>query len=66
MMKSNKNYKVKVLRSQSDPAKPLRSPLRSPVEHVLDMLSCDDDFTTILEGYTWLEKEDILACLALV
>jgi len=44
--------------------KPIIRGHRLAVEHVLGMLSCGDDFATILEGYAWLEKEDILACLA--
>ncbi|WP_425425663.1 DUF433 domain-containing protein [Thioflavicoccus mobilis] len=27
------------------------------------MLVAGDDFETLLEGYPWLEREDILACL---
>jgi uncharacterized protein (DUF433 family) len=34
------------------------------VEHVLGMLAAGDNVETILEGYPWLEREDILACLA--
>ena len=30
----------------------------------LSMLAAGDDFVTILEGYPWMEREDILACLA--
>lgn len=37
---------------------------RLAVEHVLGMLAAGDDFETLLEGYPWLEQEDILACLA--
>ena len=28
------------------------------------MLAAGDDHETILQGYPWLEPEDILACLA--
>jgi uncharacterized protein (DUF433 family) len=28
------------------------------------MLAAGDDFDTILEGYPWLERSDIQACLA--
>jgi len=28
------------------------------------MLASGDDFDTLLEGFPWLEQEDILACLA--
>jgi uncharacterized protein (DUF433 family) len=34
------------------------------VEHVLGMLAAGDTPETILEGYPWLEPEDIQACLA--
>jgi uncharacterized protein (DUF433 family) len=27
------------------------------------MLSAGDDIATILEGYSWLEREDVLACI---
>lgn len=37
---------------------------RLAVEHVLGMLAAGDDFETLLEGYPWLEREDILACIA--
>lgn len=37
---------------------------RLAVEHVLGMLAAGDDVETILEGYAWLEHEDVLACLA--
>ena len=36
---------------------------RLAVEHVLGMLAVGDTVETILEGYPWLEREDILACL---
>ena len=37
---------------------------RLAVEHVLGMLAVGDTPDTLLEGYAWLEREDILACLA--
>jgi uncharacterized protein (DUF433 family) len=43
--------------------KPIIRGHRLAVEHVLGMLAAGDDFDTILEGYAWLEKADILACL---
>lgn len=43
--------------------KPIVRGHRLAVEHVLGMLAAGDDFATILEGYAWLEREDILACL---
>jgi uncharacterized protein (DUF433 family) len=36
---------------------------RLAVEHVLGMLAAGDDIDTILEGYPWLERDDIRACL---
>lgn len=36
---------------------------RLAVEHVLGWLALGDSFETILEGHSWLEREDILACL---
>src|ERR1700753_1298674 len=44
--------------------KPIIRGRRLAVEHVLGMLSVGDSPETILEGYSWLEHEDILACLA--
>jgi uncharacterized protein (DUF433 family) len=44
--------------------KPIVRGRRLAVEHVLGMLAAGDDFATLLEGYPWLEHEDILACLA--
>jgi uncharacterized protein (DUF433 family) len=43
--------------------KPIIRGRRLAVEHVLGMLAAGDDFETMLEGYTWLEREDIQACL---
>lgn len=36
---------------------------RLAVEHILGMLAAGDTHETILEGYPWLENEDIQACL---
>lgn len=44
--------------------KPIIRGRRLAVEHVLGMLAAGDSVETILEGYPWLEREDILACLA--
>lgn len=44
--------------------KPIIRGHRLAVEHVLSMLSVGDSIETILEGYPWLEREDVLACLA--
>ena len=43
--------------------KPVIRGRRLAVEHVLGMLAAGDDPPTILEGYPWLEPEDIRACL---
>lgn len=44
--------------------KPIIRGRRLAAEHVLGMLAAGDDFETLIEGYPWLEQEDILACLA--
>lgn len=43
--------------------KPIVRGRRLAVEHVLGMLAAGDTSETILEGYSWLEPEDIQACL---
>ncbi|MEA5598573.1 DUF433 domain-containing protein [Rivularia sp. UHCC 0363] len=43
--------------------KPIIRDRRLAVEHVLGMLAAGDTFETLLEGYPWLEAEDIQACL---
>jgi uncharacterized protein (DUF433 family) len=43
--------------------KPIIRGRRLAVEHVLGMLAAEDSSETILEGYPWLEPEDIRACL---
>ncbi|MDN5872485.1 MAG: DUF433 domain-containing protein [Nitrococcus sp.] len=44
--------------------KPIIRGRRLAVEHVLGMLAAGDDVNTMLEGYPWLEREDVLASLA--
>lgn len=44
--------------------KPIIRGRRLAVEHVLGMLAAGDAPETILQGYAWLELEDIRACLA--
>ena len=44
--------------------KPIVRGRRLAVEHVLGMLAAGDSPETILQGYPWLEREDIQACLA--
>jgi uncharacterized protein (DUF433 family) len=43
--------------------KPIVRGRRLAVEHVLGMLAAGDTPEIILEGYAWLQKEDIQACL---
>ncbi|HEX3556725.1 MAG TPA: DUF433 domain-containing protein [Thermoanaerobaculia bacterium] len=43
--------------------KPIIRGHRLAVEHVLGMLAAGDSPQLILEGYPWLEREDIQACL---
>ena len=43
--------------------KPIIRGRRLAVEHVLGMLAAGDTPETICEGYSWLEPEDIQACL---
>ena len=44
--------------------KPIIRGHRLAVEHVLSMLAAGDPPEIILRGYDWLEREDILACIA--
>jgi uncharacterized protein (DUF433 family) len=43
--------------------KPIIRGRRLAVEHVLGMLAAGDTIETIMEGYPWLEVEDVRACL---
>jgi uncharacterized protein (DUF433 family) len=43
--------------------KPIIRGRRLAVEHVLGMLAAGDTTATILEGYPWLEADDVRACL---
>jgi uncharacterized protein (DUF433 family) len=43
--------------------KPIIRGRRLAVEHILGMLAAGDTVETILEGYPWLEVEDVRACL---
>lgn len=43
--------------------KPIIRGRRLAVEHVLGMLAAGDSAESLLEGYPWLELEDIQACL---
>ena len=42
--------------------KPIIRGRRLAVEHVLGMLAAGDSPEILLQGYPWLEKEDIQAC----
>jgi uncharacterized protein (DUF433 family) len=56
-----------LLRITTDPTifggKPIIRGRRLAVEHVLGMLAAGDTPETILKGYSWLESDDIRACL---
>jgi uncharacterized protein (DUF433 family) len=43
--------------------KPIIRGHRLAVEHVLGMLAAGDDVDTVLAGYEWLERDDVLACV---
>ena len=43
--------------------KPIIRGRRLAVEHILGMLAAGDSVETILDGYAWLERADIHACL---
>jgi uncharacterized protein (DUF433 family) len=43
--------------------KPIVRGHRLAVEHILSMLAAGDTVSTILDGYPWLEPQDIQACL---
>ena len=44
--------------------KPIIRGRRLAVEHVLGMLAAGTSIETLLAGYAWLDREDVLACLA--
>lgn len=44
--------------------KPIIRGMRIAVEHILGMLASGSSVEEILEGYPFLEREDIQACLA--
>lgn len=44
--------------------KPIVRGRRLAVEHVLGMLAAGDTTETLTHAYAWLEREDVLACLA--
>ena len=44
--------------------KPIVRGRRLAVEHVLGMLAAGDTVDDLLRAYPWLERDDVLACLA--
>ena len=44
--------------------KPIIRGRRLAVEHVLGMLAAGDSVDDLLRAYPWLERDDVLACLA--
>jgi len=44
--------------------KPIIRGHRLAVEHILGMLAAGDTVEDLLRAYSWLEREDVLACLA--
>jgi len=44
--------------------KPIVRGHRLAVEHVLGMLAAGDNVETVVSGHPWMEREDVLACLA--
>ena len=46
--------------------KPIIRNRRLAVEHVLGMLAAGDTFETLLEGYPWLERDDIRGAIVTV
>ena len=43
--------------------KPIVRGRRLAVEHIFAMLAAGDDVDTVLAGYDWLERDDVLACM---
>jgi uncharacterized protein (DUF433 family) len=62
----NENERLKRITVNADifSGKPIIRGRRLAVEHVLGMLAAGDYIETLLQGYPWLEREDVLACLA--
>jgi uncharacterized protein (DUF433 family) len=44
--------------------KPIIRGRRLAVEHVLQMLEAGDSIDDVLRGYPWMERADVLACIA--
>lgn len=62
-MDENKLLKRIVVNPKIFGGKPIIRGRRIAVEHVLGMLAAGDTPETILQGYPFLEPEDIRACL---
>ena len=43
--------------------KPIIRGRRLAVEHVLGMLAAGDTVEALLQGYPWLDRNDVLACI---
>jgi len=62
-MNENKLLERIVVNPRIFAGKPIIRGRRLAVEHVLGMLAAGDTPEVILQGYPWLEPEDIQACL---
>jgi uncharacterized protein (DUF433 family) len=62
-MEDNKLLERIVINPKIFGGKPIIRGRRVAVEHILGMLAAGDTPETILEGYPFLEPEDIRACL---
>ena len=63
MMEENKLLERITLNPDIFGGKPIIRGRRLAVEHVLAMLAAGDTLQTVLDGYPWLQMEDIQACL---
>ena len=62
-MNENKLLERIVVNPRIFAGKPIIRGRRLAVEHVLGMMAAGDTPEVILQGYPWLEPEDIQACL---
>lgn len=62
-MEENKLLKRITVNPNIFGGKPIIRGKRLAVEHVLSMLAAGDTPEIILQGYSWLQAEDIQACL---
>jgi len=62
-MEENKLLERITFNPQVFGGKPIVRGRRLAVEHVLGMLAAGDSVETICSGYSWLEPEDVQACL---